>query len=101
MVEIPLTDADWERVKHLFSHFSEPTSSGPGRPRRDVRGIVDAILWIEQTGEKWHRLPSTFPPMQTCYLKYTAWRKAGIIRSATNILAIPPLAAPHPRNSPE
>ncbi|MFM0732730.1 transposase [Paraburkholderia sediminicola] len=88
MIEIPLTDADWERVKHLFSDSGARTSRGPGRPRRDVRGIVDAILWIEQTEEKWHRLPSIFPPAQTCYPRYTAWRKLGIIQLAVDILTI-------------
>lgn len=93
MIEIPLTDADWERVKHLFPESESLTSRKSGRPRRNVRDILDAILWIEQSGEKWHRLPSTFPPVQTCYAKYCAWRRAGIVQLAMGTLKISPPAA--------
>jgi transposase len=86
MIEIPLSDADWDRVKHLFSESASPALRGPGRPRRDARKILDAILWIEQTGDRWHRLPLTFPPAQTCYAKYLAWRRTGIVQGAMQIL---------------
>ncbi|WP_424782771.1 transposase [Paraburkholderia sp.] len=55
MIEIPLAEADWARVKHLFPKSESPALRGPGRPRRNVRDILDAILWIQQSGEKWHR----------------------------------------------
>ncbi|MFM0616289.1 transposase [Paraburkholderia nemoris] len=93
MIDIPLSDANWARVKHLFPESEAAASRGPGRPRRNARGILDAILWIEQTGEKWHRLPATFPPTQTCYVKYSEWRRAGIVQLAINILNISPPAA--------
>lgn len=86
VIEIPLTDADWERVKHLFPESGSFASRRPGRPRRNVRGILDAILWIEQSGEKWHRLPSTFPPTQTCYVKYCEWRRDGIVQLVMDAL---------------
>ncbi|WP_408327253.1 transposase [Paraburkholderia nemoris] len=88
MREIPLSDADWARVKHLFPESAPSTSRGPGRPRRSARDIFDAILWIEQAGEKWHRLPSIFPPTQTCYAKYCAWRRLGVVQLAMDILEI-------------
>jgi transposase len=86
MIEIPLSDANWDRVKHLFPESGSPVPRGPGRPRRSVRGILDAILWIEQTGDKWHRLPLTFPPPQTCYAKYLAWRRTGRLQVVVDIL---------------
>lgn len=54
--------------------------------------ILDAILWIEQAGEKWHRLPSTFPPTQTCYVKYCEWRRAGIVQRVMDTLDFSPSA---------
>jgi hypothetical protein len=98
VIQIPLSDTDWTRVKHLFPESEIQSSRGPGRPRRNVRDIVDAILWIQLTGEKWHRLPSTFPPTQTCYTKFCVWRRAGIVQVAMGILDIsPPAATVHGR----
>jgi len=85
MLEIPLSDANWDRVKSLFP---EPPASARGRPRRSDRDILDAILWLQQRKEKWHRLPATFPPQQTCYLRYTMWKKAGILKQVNELLAI-------------
>ncbi|WP_408375287.1 transposase [Paraburkholderia nemoris] len=93
VMQIPISDADWTRVKHLFPESEVPPSRNPGRPRRNVRDLLDAILWIHQTGEKWHRLPSTFPPAQTCYAKYCTWRRAGLVQLATGILEVSPFVA--------
>jgi transposase len=75
MLQIPLTDADWARVQSLFP----VAPSGRGRPRRSDREILDAVLWVLQTKEKWHRLPATFPPQQTCYLRYIIWKRTGVL----------------------
>ncbi|WP_407947557.1 transposase [Paraburkholderia polaris] len=93
VIQIPLSDADWLRIKQLIPESEKPASGRPGRPRRNVREILDAILWIHQTGEKWHRLPSTFPPTQTCYVKYCAWRREGIVQLAIGILERTPSVA--------
>jgi transposase len=74
MPHIPLSDEDWAKIEHLFP--SAPTKGG-GRPRRDPRPVVEAILWVTETNSKWHHLPSHYPPMQTCYIKWLEWKKAG------------------------
>jgi transposase len=51
----------------------------PGRPPRNPRDVVSAILWVVRNGEKWQRLPATFPPSQTCYIKWLEWRRAGTL----------------------
>ena len=39
-----------------------------GRPRVwPVRRIVEAILYLDQTGCAWRYLPADFPPWQTVY----------------------------------
>ncbi len=79
---VPLSDESWERVKHLF-----PASApARGRPRRDAREILNAILWVQQTGEKWHRLPATFPPAQTCYVKFLEWRRTGHLQKVVELI---------------
>nr|WKF59494.1 hypothetical protein HUO10_004005 [Paraburkholderia busanensis] len=84
MLQIPLSDADWARVQSLFPE----SSSVRGRPRRSDREILNAILWLQQTKEKWHRLPATFPPQQTCYLRYTAWKKSGVLDQVNELLLV-------------
>ncbi|RDK02846.1 transposase [Paraburkholderia lacunae] len=82
MLQIPLTDADWDRVQRFFPAIS----SARGRPRRNDRDILNAILWIQQNKEKWHRLPATFPPQQTCYLRYMTWKKMGVLDQVNDLL---------------
>jgi transposase len=84
MLQIPLSDADWARVQRLFP---EPPSAR-GRPRRSDREILNAILWLLQRKEKWHRLPGTFPPQQTCYLRYMTWKKTGVLEQVNELLPV-------------
>ncbi|SDR51844.1 putative transposase [Paraburkholderia fungorum] len=73
MLQVPLSDESWQTVCHLF----EPAVTGRGRPRRNPRHVLDAILWILLNNEKWHRLPAIFPPTQTCYAKWLEWSRDG------------------------
>jgi transposase len=84
MLELPLSDTDWARVRDLFP---EPPA-GRGRPRRSDREILNAILWLLQRKEKWHRLPGTFPPQQTCYLRYMTWKRNGVLELVNQRLCI-------------
>jgi len=76
MLDLPLSDDAWARVSHLFKQNPQKRF---GRPARHPREILDAILWVITRNEKWHRLPATFPPSQTCYIKWLQWRRAGLM----------------------
>ena len=60
-----------------------PSGAGPGpagRPRVwPVRRIVEAILYLDRTGCAWRYLPGDFPPWQTVYGYFAAWRDDGIL----------------------
>ncbi|WP_372450189.1 transposase [Paraburkholderia aspalathi] len=79
-----MTDEQWAMVESLFQGQKRRS----GRPRRSDREILDAIIWIHQRGEKWHRLPETFPPQQTCYARYIAWKHSGLLAEAFAIFEI-------------
>ena len=85
VISIPLSDDDWSRVAHLFMEDEVPRF---GRPRRPAREVLDAVLWITLNGEKWHRLPPTFPPARTCYIKYLRWKKWGVLCEAFSELGV-------------
>ena len=80
-----LSDAQWARVEHLFDEPRAPAKAG--RPPANARAIFNAIRWVQQTGERWIYLPAHFPPQQTCYIKFLAWKKSGVLDEAERILA--------------
>ena len=42
-----LTDQEWKQIEHLFP----PENTGKrGRPRRDNRTMLNAVVWIAATG---------------------------------------------------
>ena len=68
-----LTDRQWRRLEpHL------PPAKPGGRPRRvDMRDLMDAMLYVLRNGITWRALPHDFPPWQTVYHYFSAWRADG------------------------
>jgi transposase len=83
-----LTEAQWDAIK---AHFpaEEMKSPGPkgGRPWRDPRAIVNAVLWVLRTGAPWADLPRRYPPYQTCHRRFQRWCKDGTLERALRSLA--------------
>jgi transposase len=51
-----------------------------GRPRIwPLRRIVEAILYLDRAGCAWRYLPADFPPWQTVYGYFAAWRDDGTL----------------------
>ena len=51
-----------------------------GRPRIWTRRrIIEAILYLDRTGCAWRYLPADFPPWQTVYSYFAAWRDDGTL----------------------
>ncbi|WP_394346403.1 transposase [Pseudocnuella soli] len=40
---------------------------GKGRPRRNPREVMNAIVWILFSGSPWYLLPKKYPLYQTCH----------------------------------
>lgn len=60
------TDLMDEEFALLAAHL--PAPSRVGRPRAvDLRGVLDAILYLLRTGCPWHLLPKGFPPKSTVF----------------------------------
>ena len=55
-----LTDREWLRLAPLL-----PPRPRKGRPPKDHRTIVDALLWLGRTGAPWRDLPERFSPWRT------------------------------------
>ncbi len=68
-----LTDAQWTILEPLIP----PAKPGGRRREVDMREVIHGILYILRTGAGWRHLPHDFPPHQTVYEYYNAWRKDG------------------------
>jgi transposase len=69
-----LTDAEWAVLAPLL-----PPRSPVGRPPAwPMREILDAIFYVLRGGVPWRLLPPCFPPRQTVYGWFAAFRDAGV-----------------------
>ena len=71
-----ITDGQWRQLAPLL-----PTPRRrQGRPLPDLRHMITAMLWVEQTGCSWRALPEHFGPWQDVYERYHRWRQTGLWR---------------------
>ena len=69
-----LTDEQWAAlVPHL-----PPQRAATGRPAKDHRTVVEAVLWRLRTGAPWRDLPEHFGPWQSAYTRFRRWQRAGV-----------------------
>jgi putative transposase len=72
-----LTDGQWRLIA---PHLPAERPGRRGRPRVwSRRRIIDAILYLDRTGCAWRYLPADFPPWQTVYGYFAAWRDDGTL----------------------
>jgi transposase len=78
------TDAEWAVLAPLL-----PRPSSVGRPPQwPMREIVNAIFYVLRGGIPWRMLPPCFPPRQTVYGWFAAWRDAGVWQSINHHLVM-------------
>lgn len=78
-----LTDAEWAVLEPLF-----PGASGTGRPPTPLREVLEAIFYVMRSGCPWRMLPPCFPPHQTVYGWFAAWRDSGVWEAVNHILVM-------------
>ncbi len=69
-----LTDEQWAA---LAPHLP-PQRAGTGRPAKDHRTVVEAIVWRLRTGAPWRDLPERYGPWQSVYTRFRRWQQAGV-----------------------
>ena len=70
-----LSDESWERIQP----FLPPERSGKrGRPAKDNRLVVNAILWILCTGAPWRDMPEEYGSWNSIYTRFRRWNARGI-----------------------
>ncbi len=69
-----VTVAEWAVLEPLVPPLS-PVGRPPAWP---MRTFVNAIFYVLRDGIPWRMLPPCFPPRQTVYDWFAAWRDCGV-----------------------
>lgn len=85
-----LSDSQWRRVQPLVER---PENRRGRRPNVSMREIVDAMHYRWTTNCAWRMLPHDFPPWNTVYFYYRAWRSKGILPRLQAMLIERPVIA--------
>ena len=67
-----LTDEQWTCLEDML-----PAPSKRGRPRSDLRVVLNAIFWLLRTGAPWRDMPPRYGPWQSAYHWFNRWRRDG------------------------
>jgi len=81
-----LTDEQWERIREHFPEEHIPAER-PGRKSIAVRRVLEAVLWILNTGAQWHMLPQSYPNYKTVHRRFQQWCQNEVLRAALTDLA--------------
>ncbi|MCL2309012.1 MAG: IS5 family transposase [Proteobacteria bacterium] len=76
---LKLSDEQWERIRRYFPEENHPTSRA-GRKPVPARSILEAVLWILNTGAQWHMLPQCYPNYKTVHRRFQQWCEEEVLR---------------------
>ena len=81
-----LSDEQWERIREYFPEENIPEGR-PGRKPVPARRVLDAALWILNTGAQWHMLPQCYPNYKTVHRRFQQWCEREVLREILTQLA--------------
>jgi putative transposase len=73
--EVP--DALWERLEPILLKHYPPAATG--RPRVDLRRVVDAIIFRMRSGCQWNQLPERFGSDSTVHRWFQRFVEDGVL----------------------
>lgn len=83
---VTLTDAQWEKIRSYFPEENIPDGR-PGRKPVATRRVLEAVLWILNTGAQWHMLPQFYPNYKTVHRRFQRWCEQEVLRDILCALA--------------
>ena len=83
---VKLTDAQWKRIREHFPEENIPPSRA-GRKPVPTRKVLEAVLWILNTGAQWHMLPQCYPNYKTVHRRFQNWCENEVLRTVLTDLA--------------
>src|SRR5271157_136700 len=74
-------DSAYGRTVGAHSEAFEHIPDGrPGRKPIPTRHVLEAVLWILNTGAQWHMLPQSYPNYKTVHRRFQTWCRNEILR---------------------
>jgi len=83
---VRLTDEQWERIRGYFPEENIPEGR-PGRKPVPTRQVLEAVLWILNTGAQWRMLPQSYPNYKTVHRRFQQWCERQVLRDVLTKLA--------------
>lgn len=83
---LKISDTHWERIKHHFPEENIPDGR-VGRKPVATRQVLEAVLWILNTGAQWKMLPQSYPNYKTVHRRFQGWVRQEILRDVMVDLA--------------
>ncbi len=80
-----LTNAQWEKIKPLLFEAKWEKRQN----EENLREVVDAILYINNTNCEWADLPQDFPPWEIVFGYFQGWKRTGTLMAIYNLLEKP------------
>ena len=81
-----LRDDQWERIREYFPEEHIPEGR-PGRKPIPARAVLEAVLWILNTGAQWHMLAQCYPNYKTVHRRFQQWCEREVLREILTQLA--------------
>lgn len=79
-----LKDQEWNKIADLLP----PENLGKrGRPRKDNRTMLNAMLWIVRSGAPWRDLPECYGPWESVYSRFRKWIDEGFLDNIFHVLS--------------
>lgn len=81
-----LSDEHWDRSREHFPEENYPDDR-PGRKPVPEREVLDAVLWILNTGAQWHMLQQCYPNYKTVHRGFQQWCRQDVLREVLTQLS--------------
>lgn len=73
-----IPDALWLRIEPHLPKYRK--SRKGGRPRANLRSVMDGIFYVLRTGCQWKALPPEFGSGSTVHAYFQEWTARGVFR---------------------
>jgi len=83
---LSLNDEQWKRILDHFPEENTPEYR-PCRKPIATRKVLDAVLWILNTGAQWHMLPQCYPNYKTVHRRFQHGCRNEVLRAVLTDLA--------------
>ena len=76
--EAELFEALYRRIAPLLP--AHPPQPKGGRPFASDKACLEGIVYVLRNGIRWNAMPRCFPSSTTCWKRFDAWTKLGIMQ---------------------